>query len=973
MKTTLFSFQEKALHELIIKLDDANASYKRTHAPQVISFTAPTGAGKTIIIASLIENVFFGYDTFPEQQDAIFVWLSDSPQLNEQSKNKIEFKTDKLRYGQCITISDESFDKEMLDDGFVYFLNTQKLGKSSNLVKHSDARQYTIWETLANTVKEKGDRLYFIIDEAHRGMQGKDAAKATSIMQKFIKGSPEDQLPIMPVVLGMSATSQRFDTLVQGTTSTVHKVVIKPNEVRASGLLKDRIVIVYPEEQHNADIAVLQAASDEWKSKWDHWEQYCKEQHYANVNPVFVIQVLNGNGENLTESPLDTILQNIEERTNFKFTKGEVVHTFGQTTSDINVNGLEIPYEEPSRISENRKIKVVLFKENLTTGWDCPRAETMLSYKHAKDITYIAQLLGRMIRTPLQMRIQVDETLNDVHLYLPYFDADTVKEVVDELINTEGAELPTDITKEAAGHSSYATLTIKPRPVSQAQENTQPLYEQIPTNNYARAKSAVSFSNNLENNNNTQSFADAQINNNEGNHNISERQANLYGGNIQFDTNESNSPSLNNKSFEKFFLDGELRTQTHNNVLNESSRKIQSDLYNSKIDREAVVKFINDSSLPTYNIRKVKIKNYLTSLYDLTRLLTHTGIEPNAHDQVLEDIVNLIREYCEELRTKDKYKELSKNIKLLKLSKQSFDIFGEQIVQESNYDLLVTDADIDRQFYQAENILGKEGAANYYLKKFNTDGHDGYIDAQIDVILFASDKDCMNKLQSYAESKFKAAKDKYRRAVTASNNEKIISRYNSIIADGDTVSDLIFRLPETIQVPADKDGTPYSDHLFVDAASGTAAIKLNGWEQGVIAEEQHKESFVCWLRNWVRRSWSLCIPYQVNNEIKGFYPDFIIISKDEYGYRIDILEPHGDGFADNFAKAQALAKYAQEALKVSTAIGRIQLIRELADKNGNKRFKRLDMTDSVVRERTLKAMSTDDIDQLFIDKGFFDD
>jgi NAD-dependent deacetylase len=65
------------------------------------------------------------------------------------------------------------------------------------------------------------------------------------------------------------------------------------------------------------------------------------------------------------------------------------------------------------------KPKVVFFKETLSTGWDCPRAETMMSFRRAVDYTYIAQLLGRMIRTPLQQRVMVDETLNEVHLYLP--------------------------------------------------------------------------------------------------------------------------------------------------------------------------------------------------------------------------------------------------------------------------------------------------------------------------------------------------------------------------------------------------------------------------------------------------------------------------------------------------------------------------------------------------------------------------
>ena len=124
----------------------------------------------------------------------------------------------------------------------------QKLGTNSNQTKHGDGRQYTIWETLANTAREKSDRLYVIIDEAHRGMQGRDAGKATTIMQKFLKGSQRDGLDPMPVVIGMSATIARFNALISGIVATTHPVVVTTDEVRASGLLKDRIVISYPEE-----------------------------------------------------------------------------------------------------------------------------------------------------------------------------------------------------------------------------------------------------------------------------------------------------------------------------------------------------------------------------------------------------------------------------------------------------------------------------------------------------------------------------------------------------------------------------------------------------------------------------------------------------------------------------------------------------------------------------------------------------
>ena len=462
MKVELFPFQKTALLNLRRNVFSAVINYGRTHIPQVVSYTAPTGAGKTIVMSALIEAIYYGDENYPDQSNAIFIWLSDSPQLNEQSRLKIDLKADKIRLNQCVVISDESFDSEVLDDGHIYFLNTQKLSKSSNLTKHSDGRQYTIWETLANTVREKSDRLYFIIDEAHRGAQKPtDLTKNTTIMQKFLKGSSADHLPSMPVVIGMTATPERFIRLAEGIQSTTYYVRTTADEVRASGLLKDRIVITYPEHAGN-DMAVLQAATDEWKNKWDHWYQYCYEQHYGQVNPIFVVQVQNGNATRISNTDLDACLRTIEERLGDRFLEGQVVHAFGEGTPALQICGLNVPYCEPSRIADDKRIKLVFFKETLSTGWDCPRAETMMSFRHASDHTYIAQLLGRMVRTPTQQHINVDETLNDVHLYLPQFNEATVYDVVKALQDEEGATIPTDIEAEAMGYDDYDTLVLHP-------------------------------------------------------------------------------------------------------------------------------------------------------------------------------------------------------------------------------------------------------------------------------------------------------------------------------------------------------------------------------------------------------------------------------------------------------------------------------------------------------------------------------
>lgn len=942
MKNELFGFQKIALDNLRVSVATALGNYRSTHTPQIVSYTAPTGAGKTIIMASLIESIFYGDDKFPDQTDAIFVWLSDSPQLNEQSKNKIDMKADKIRLNQCVTITDDSFDREYLEDGHIYFLNTQKLSKTSNLTHHSDGRQYTIWETLSNTVREKSDRLYFIIDEAHRGAQkSSDLAKATTIMQKFLKGSKDDGLSPMPVVIGMTATSARFNRLAQGIQSTTHYVVTTPDEVRSSGLLKDRIVITYPETAGN-DIAVLQAATDEWKNKWEHWYQYCYEQHEPHVNPVLLIQVKNGSGSQISATDLDECVRCVEERLGERFVEGEVVHAFGEGTSILQMNGLTVPYVEPSQIADNKRIKVVFFKETLSTGWDCPRAETMMSFRVASDHTYIAQLLGRMVRTPLQRHINVDDTLNEVHLYLPQFDEATVQSVVDALQDAEGANIPTDIEAEQLGSGKYDVLTLKPTYKAQPQQKkSRPIHVmegQISIFDEPKSEVVTKPHNDLEA---VQSSAASDS----------------YAISI---TPDSVATTHVDRVSEEIKEDVKLTDSDDGNLDNNESNNVPEETF----DREAVVRAINEAGLLSYDVRTVKITNYLKSMYDLCRLLTHSRIDVDAKETMMNEIVDTIHNYIQHLKDNGKYDDLANQVMQFKLNTQIFDVFGESVDNYSIHDLLSsTDTDIDRQFRLAENRLGNEGVANAYLDKY----YDDYdpISTKIDVIIFVANEECMDKLHEYAKNKFHSLNDANRRK-TVSLPDRFRRQYDKVVSDGDKISEHNFRLPETILVPHDDDGDLYSNHLFVDD-SGYASIKLNGWEKKVIAEEEKRSDFVCWLRNPSRGSWALRLPYQIDGETKPAYPDFLIIRDDGYGYVVDILEPHDPSRKDNLGKAKGFAEYARQ----NPGIGRIQLIRMKPDSLGREKPFRLDMSKSVVRDKVSKCINNDELDHIFETDGFF--
>lgn len=956
MKVELFPFQKRALADIRMKTTEAMGSYHRTHAPQVVSFTAPTGAGKTIIMSALIEDILFGDEQYMEQPDAIIVWLSDSPQLNEQSKQKIDAKADKVRLSQCVTVTEDSFDKEMFEDGHIYFLNTQKLSVTSKLTKNGDGRTFTIWQTLANTVREKSDRLYFIIDEAHRGMQGREASKATTIMQKFIKGSDSDGIPPMPVVIGMSATTQRFNALVEGTSSTIHKSIVTTDEVRASGLLKDRIVITYPEEGTvNNDMAILQAAADDWKEKWEHWTQYCFEQHYAYVNPILIIQVLNGTGDALTDTNLDDCIAKIEERTSFKLESGQVVHTFGGTTATLTVNGLDVRYEEPSNIAENRNIRVVFFKENLSTGWDCPRAETMMSFKHANDATYIAQLLGRMVRTPMQMHIQVDDVLNDVHLYLPYFNEDTVKDVVEALQSTEGGDIPTDIYGESLSGKKFETLTVKPKKKEEKQTSGQINIFDIFSGQSSEQQPSGTPAETIE----TRDTEDQPpISSDQSSTSEPVGQSQRSEAEVQAPTQSTSSTA---QTPETPMPSGSSAEASTSGSKEEPS---EGDLF----DREAVMKFINDSGLLSYNVRALRISDYLKSLYRMAHLLTMSKLHREAIREVQDEIVEMIHSYVEDLKAKDKYKDLVQQVKQFKLATQIFDAFGETVDNYSVHDMFTTtDTDIERQFQIADVKLGREGIGMAYGNKYMD-----YADLtafKVDVILFVADDECMNRLHAYAENRFHGLNDDYRRYIATIDSEKIRKEYDSIVSDGDPVSKHNFRLPETIQVPHEAGGKEYRNHLFVSEATGTAKLKLNGWESDLIEVEEQREDFVCWIRNPSRGSWALCIPYEIDGEIKPTYPDFIVVRKDDHmGYVIDILEPHSPDFKDNLGKAKGFAEYARQ----NPGVGRIQLIRMSKDAAGKNQFKRLDMYRTAIRDKVSHAINTDELDHIFDTDGIIE-
>lgn len=448
MKFTLKDYQEDAVRDVLVNLRKASKRWLGDGDKHAFSLTATTGAGKTVMAAAVFEALFHGDDSFDFEPDpgAVVIWFSDDPSLNEQSKFRLLEASDRISPSDLIVVHN-TFNQESFEPGKIYFINTQKLSKNSILVRGAetindeglnkfgqevmpDLRGFTIWDTIQNTINSPSLTLMLVLDEAHRGMgSGSKQREKSTIVKRLINGA--GSVPGIPVVWGISATVERFNDAIEDMQgrATLPNVEVDSEKVQASGLLKDTIILDVPSETGQFDTVLVRRGTDKLKEVTSAWAAYRQEQDdVEEVLPLMVLQVPNTPDHNEIGRALDTIYERWTE-----MPVGSIAHVFGEHITQT-FGRYNVPYISPERVQESTWVRVLIAKDAISTGWDCPRAEVMVSFRPAKDKTHITQLLGRMVRTPLARRIPGNDRLNAVDCLLPFFDEKSVKEVAEALM-----------------------------------------------------------------------------------------------------------------------------------------------------------------------------------------------------------------------------------------------------------------------------------------------------------------------------------------------------------------------------------------------------------------------------------------------------------------------------------------------------------------------------------------------------------
>lgn len=339
-----------------------------------ILLKAPTGSGKTIIMVNFIDNYLRNNDGY------VFVWLTPgNAELEEQSKEKMDKYISQRRTKVL---------KDVLQDGFesgdTCFINWETVTKKGNNAI-SITEKNNLYERI-NEAQKRGLKFFIIIDEQHYNK----TISAEELKNRF---NPEH-------IIGISATIKKNEN---------SKVIeIREEDVIAEELITKMVAInenIEPEEnviENPTDYLIDVALEKQRELITD----YKKEK--MDIVPLILIQIPNKKEEMYKE-----ILKYLEKQLN----KEEIaIWLSGKNENTI---GIE---------KDDSKVKVLIMKQAVAVGWDCPRAKILVKLRENMSESFTIQTIGRIRRSVNAKHYRLD-SLNTSYLYT--YDTDFVNKVND--------------------------------------------------------------------------------------------------------------------------------------------------------------------------------------------------------------------------------------------------------------------------------------------------------------------------------------------------------------------------------------------------------------------------------------------------------------------------------------------------------------------------------------------------------------
>lgn len=379
-------YQQRAVAELVEKT--VQLLMLGTPRQQLI-FKAPTGSGKTVMAAQMLGDLT---DELTSRTDCpvnevAFIWFAPN-KLHQQSYCKLKAFFGETRVLRTVMFDELDHADGIIHPGEILFVNWESINKKNNVIVRDSEQNNSLFEITRRTQQELGTPIVAIIDEEHQ-FWSKTADKTADVLRR-----------IMPrVEIRISATPK---------TKSDYTVIIPREEVIKEQMIKERVILNPDIDKGFSDERELTQNLIECalRKRARLAEAYKKEG--TNINPLLLIQLPNDKTETLSAEEQNLVVQiktYLDEDKDINEGSGKLaVWLSGEKK---NLDGLE----KPGCLTE-----VLLFKQAIALGWDCPRAAVLLIFRKHQGNEFTVQTVGRILRMPEQ-RFYATEALNVGYVY----------------------------------------------------------------------------------------------------------------------------------------------------------------------------------------------------------------------------------------------------------------------------------------------------------------------------------------------------------------------------------------------------------------------------------------------------------------------------------------------------------------------------------------------------------------------------
>lgn len=420
----------------------------------VILLQAPTGSGKTLMLGRTLEIVRGQLSA-----KTIWFWFSPYSGLVTQTRAALAAQCGGLRLRDIYADRETGTARD--GDVFVQTWASVAVVKKESRKVRTDKEAALSVDSMIAELREKGFRIGVVIDEAHLNFGSSAAATAGFFLNVL---SPD--YTVLATATPNDAKLERFEKdagLKVASRVTVSRQAVVDAGLNKAGLMVG--VLRFKEEDRaliDTEVATLTAG----------WSQHSfiksrLAEKGISLTPLMLVQV-----EDQQEGKDDPVARVKERLIEIGVPeKAIAVHTSGEPDPAFHT------------LAYDPEIEVLIFKLAVATGFDAPRAWTLVSVRPSRGRDFGLQIVGRIMRVhPLVRPLHGKEPLLDrgyVFLSDPETQVGLDEAAADLKAVREGIAVLTDMLdvtmlgNDTRGADSYGATPLPPPPVRHVEGETE--------------------------------------------------------------------------------------------------------------------------------------------------------------------------------------------------------------------------------------------------------------------------------------------------------------------------------------------------------------------------------------------------------------------------------------------------------------------------------------------------------------------